>query len=310
MSLKEEHEANIIESKKNNKKNFIIIFAVLLIVLLGANLYYNYQLREEKDFIESELNLSKNTIDELTNELDEKIAEVEELGGDVEDLRNAKEELEEEKRKLQSASDYTYRQLKEARKIIAGHKELLKQKDKEIAKLKEVNETLHEENVQLKEDKNKLNKSISDLNDKQSELNSKIKTASRLQAEKITLFAINEKGKEREGDVWRKRHTFKIKTQFGIADNKVAPIEIKEILLRIVDTNTNQVIFDVAKGSGTFMLDGEEEFYTAKQEILFDNSGQEITFLYDKGTEFDRGNYKIELYTDGYLMGVKSFTIK
>ena len=94
-----------------------------------------------------------------------------------------------------------------------------------------------------------------------------------------------------------------------LAKNDVAPVSGKEILLRIIDSNDN-VLFDVARGSGTFALGGKETFYTAKHEILFDNSQQAVSFLYDKGSEYLPGRYVMELYTDGYLLGSKSFRVK
>jgi cell division protein ZapB len=97
--------------------------------------------------------------------------------------------------------------------------------------------------------------------------------------------------------------------KFNIAKNDVAPVSGKEILMRIIDDNEN-VLFDVARGSGTFTLDGKETFYTAKQEILFDNTQQEVSFLYDKGSEYLPGRYVMEIYTDGYKMGSKSFRVK
>ncbi|HYC85583.1 MAG TPA: chromosome segregation protein SMC, partial [Chryseosolibacter sp.] len=86
-------------------------------------------------------------------------------------------------------------------------------------------------------------------------------------------------------------------------------IEGKKIMIRIIDEN-NQVIFDVARGSGTFIYNGKEEFYTAAQEILFDNTHQKLTFTYDKGSEYATGTYTLEIYTDDYLMGKGEFVVK
>ena len=120
--------------------------------------------------------------------------------------------------------------------------------------------------------------------------------------------AVNSKGKERISP-FKNRQLEKLKVEFTIAENKVAPVEGKKIVIRVVDEN-GQVIFDVAKGSGTFMLNGKEEFYTAIQEILFDNTRQKLTFYYEKGSEYASGNYSIEIYTDGYLMGKAQFIVK
>jgi len=80
-------------------------------------------------------------------------------------------------------------------------------------------------------------------------------------------------------------------------------------MIRIVDEN-GQVLFDVARGSGTFLFNGKEEFYTESQDVLFDNTKQKLSFLYDKGSEYASGTYKLEVYTDDYLMGAGQFTVK
>ena len=100
-----------------------------------------------------------------------------------------------------------------------------------------------------------------------------------------------------------------LKIEFDIALNDVAPIEGKNVLIRISDQN-GQVYFDIARGSGTFMLNGKEEYFTSNQEILFDNSNQKITFLYNKGSEYNLGQHSVEIFTDGYLMGKEVFTVR
>jgi cell division protein ZapB len=58
------------------------------------------------------------------------------------------------------------------------------------------------------------------------------------------------------------------------------------------------------------MIGGKEEFYTAAQEILFDNTRQKLSFLYDKGSDYDGGTYSLEIYTDNYLIGNGQFVVK
>jgi hypothetical protein len=97
--------------------------------------------------------------------------------------------------------------------------------------------------------------------------------------------------------------------EFNLAENNVAPIEGKKIMIRVID-ETGQVIFDMAKGSGAFIFNGKEEFYTAQQEILFDNTRQKLFFLYDKGSEYASGNYTVEIYAQDYEIGRAGFVVK
>ena len=61
---------------------------------------------------------------------------------------------------------------------------------------------------------------------------------------------------------------------------------------------------------GTFIYNDKEEFYTAAQEILFDNTKQRLSFLYEKGSDYASGTYTLEVYTDDYQMGSGKFVVK
>jgi cell division protein ZapB len=191
---------------------------------------------------------------------------------------------------------------------VEGYELLLKTKDEEIEKLKTVNTQLLTENKSLKSQKNVLGDSINRLSQTKEDLASKVAIASELKVENVKILAVNDRGKERESP-FKNRQVGKLKIEFNIAENNVAPIEGKKIMIRIIDEN-NQVLFDVARGSGTFIVEGKEEFYTASQEILFDNTKQKLTYLYDKGSEYTSGTYKLEIYTDNYFMGSGQFVVK
>jgi hypothetical protein len=83
----------------------------------------------------------------------------------------------------------------------------------------------------------------------------------------------------------------------------------RNIFVQVLGPN-NQPIFDVAKGSGTFMINGEEQFYTSKQDIIFDNTGQTLTFFYEKGSDYASGSHEIKIFVDNYQIGSKSFVVK
>ena len=242
---------------------------------------------------------------EIKTELDQKIQEVERLGGDITDLQNAKTEIENELRRNKRA---TGKEIKALKDRVEGYELLLKNKDEEIAQLKNVNKELLTENKTLKSQKNVLGDSINRLSQTKEELATKVALASQLKVENVRIVALNDRNKERDSP-FKNKQISKLKIEFNIAENNVAPIEGKKIMIRIIDEN-GQVIFDVARGSGTFMFEGREEFYTAAQEILFDNTKQKLTFLYEKGSDYPDGTYNLEIYTDDYLMGKGQFVVK
>lgn len=297
------------QPKSGSKKPIYFIVLAVLIVLLVVKVILDQKEKSElTEYYETELILSQEKLDQISIELDQKIHDIDSLGGDITELLATKEELEKEKAQLQDTRQANRQLIGRLRRKTDGYQELLKEKDKEITRLAKVAEELMAENTDLKEDKNELSKSIVSLNEDNKELENKVSIASRLKAEGVHIYAVAKNGKEREGS-FKNRQLSELKVVFNIAKNDVAPLDGKEIIIRVIDQN-GQVVFDINKGSGSFMLDGKETFYTASKEVLFDNSNQQLSFLYTKGSEYDIGVYKMEIFTDGYLMGAETFTVK
>lgn len=295
--------------KKGNKTTIIIAVLLVIILIQSVKIYLDYQekveVKQQLVTTEEDLASTMQKLNDIKAELDQKIVEIEKLGGDVKELQKAKAEVELELRRSTKRSAKAMQELKDK---VEGYEVLLKMKDDEIEKLKHVNTQLFSENKSLKTKQNKLSDSINVLAKNKDELASKVAIASQLKAENITIKAVSSKGKESESP-FRNKRLQKLKVEFNLAENKVAPIEGKKIIIRIVDEN-NQVIFDVARGSGTFMINGKEEFYTSAQEILFDNTKQKLSFLYEKGSEYTSGKYLIEIYSDNYKIGSGQFEVK
>jgi cell division protein ZapB len=297
------------ENSTPKKSNKILIYVVAaLAVLLVAALVVNFMREDNLKKTNARLMVAYSQLDSIGREMDQKIIEIDELGGNVEELTAVRDSLEREKEGLLEARTRSEKQIRDLRNRVEGYRELLVMKDVEITELKKLNENLVVENIELKTERNTLNQNLREAQKTQEQLTQKVKVASRLEAENISVAALNDNGKSWE-DEFRARQISKLQVKFNIAKNDVAPVSGKEILMRIIDDNEN-VLFDVARGSGTFTLDGKETFYTAKQEILFDNTQQEVSFLYDKGSEYLPGRYVMEIYTDGYMMGSKSFRVK
>ena len=295
--------------RSNSKAGFIIAFLSIIVLIQGVKIYLDFkdkaEITEQKATVEEDLAGTMQRLKEIQTELDQKITEIQKLGGNIADLQKAKGEVDAQLKRNVTKSSKAIKELKDR---VQGYEELLKIKDEEIEKLKSVNKELFTENKQLKTQKNVLNDSINRLATKKDELASKVAIASQLKVENVSFLAVNSKGKERESP-FKNRQLAKLKVEFNLAENKVAPIEGKKIIIRVIDEN-GQVIFDVAKGSGTFMLNNKEEFYTAQQEILFDNTRQKLTFFYTKGSDYASGNYSVEIYADGYQMGTVQFVVK
>lgn len=295
--------------KQEQGKNILIIVLLILVIISGVKLYYDHQEKAQKTeeiLILSEENTDLNQrLDSITYELDLRINEIKQLGGDIDSLIAIKDQLILERNSNRNRSVAEIARLNQR---IDGYGKLLREKDADIVKLKAMNEQLFSENTELKSTKAEIEEEVVKLSQKTQELEEKVNVAAKLRAENIVIAAVNSRGREREGE-FRNRQQEKLKITFTLADNPVAPFGTRDIYMQILSPN-NQVIFDIARGSGTFSMDGREEFYTARQDVMFNNSLQRLTYFYEKGSDYSKGTHTVRIFADGLEIGDKAFEVK
>lgn len=299
--------------ESNNKKDQIRIalVVVLILVIVGGSykIYLDFKAQEslqaEYDATRAQLTTQ---LDSISVELNDRILEISKLGGDIDSLIILKDSITSEKDQLQRTRKANKELIKRLDNKVKGYQELLLAKDEEIADLKDINSKLLEENNDLKVEKNEFKASLNRAAQKERELQNQISLAAKLRAENVKIFNINKRGKEREGD-FRSRQAQKVKVTFNLAENDVAPIAGHQIMIQVIDPAGN-IIFDVARGSGSFQIDGKEQFYTQMQEIVFDNSKQALSFVYDKGSQFIKGDHKVVILSDTYEIGETTFNVR
>ncbi|AFL85664.1 hypothetical protein Belba_3150 [Belliella baltica DSM 15883] len=290
-------------------KNILIIVLIILVIISGIKLYSDSVDRNKKTeeilLLSEENNEINQRLDSITYQLDLRIQEIEKLGGDVSSLEEIRDQLIIERNldKKRSAEEIASLNTK-----INSYTAVLQEKDQEIVRLREINQQLYAENEDLKSSQAEIEETVVQLNLKKEELEEKVNIAARLKAENVVIAAVNSRGRERE-DGFRNRQLERLKITFNIADNKVAEKGPRDIFVQIIAPN-NQPIFDIARGSGTFLIDGREEFYTVQQDIMFDNTKQVLTYFYEKGSKYVAGTYQVRIYADNYQIGNGSFEVK
>ncbi|MEN2282308.1 hypothetical protein AAGF08_09230 [Algoriphagus sp. SE2] len=309
MSTNFESETN---PKKEQGKNIIIIVLVLLVIISGIKLYTDYVDRSKKTkeilLLSTENNELNKRLDSVTYQLDLRIQEIEKLGGDIVALEQVRDQLIAERNTSRQRSANEIAALNQKIRSYSG---LIEEKDQEILELRAMNQQLFAENQDLKTTQAEIEEEVAQLNIQKEDLQAKVNIAAMLKAENINIAAVNSRGKERIETTkdFKNRQIERIKVSFSFADNKVAEKGPRNVYVQILAPNS-QPIFDVAKGSGTFMMDGVEEFYTVRQDIIFDNTEQELTFYYEKGSDYNSGTHEVKIFVDNYQIGSKTFSVK
>lgn len=322
----------MVEKEKKGSKGINLVLVIFTLLFAFLYLVEKYDLsipviRPSKEFV-SDAQLK---LDSISEELNLRIVQIKNLGGRVKELETIQNEIHDDQVKL-GENKYISEEL--FNKRLSYYVRLLSEKDKEIERLQEENteliarnDSLDKENSNLKIGLDIARKAIADtalrfLNREKelSErsrvlelnnqiLNEKVNVAAALHAEGVNVYAINSKGRESKSPNSTSKKYEKIRVNFHLQQNSLTNKEIKVIYLRIIEP-TGMVLTDFSIGSGTFNFRGKEIPYTAKQRIFYENSHQTVEFIFTKNTPFVLGQHEIELYSEGYLIGLGSFEVR
>lgn len=310
------------QEEKRDRKNLLWTALAILTLLNVVTLYFFFRERQENSGKESvivtktqEVLNAQRKLDSIAVQMDAKILQIQQLGGRVDSLVALKEALENDKAAL--ANNISGFSTKKYEDKIRLYERMLNEKDEDINKLKKELGTVTAQNQELNEQVSGLqshNTALIDSVDNYSTLNrelSKIVTiASALKADKIETNAVSDKGKERDGGKYKARRIDRLKVSFHLVENSVAQQDNKEIFLRVLDPD-GAVLSDMATGSGSFRYNNRETIYSSKQLISFNNTNQEVVIYYGRGgIPLKSGKHIVELYCEGFKIGVGDFLVK
>lgn len=306
-----------------NRSNRKLLISGLLVVLISINgilIYMNYQ-KAEKTEEQAEIIKVKDV--ELENQI--KIyealkADFERQSQELSAMGLANDSLEAQIATINSdlqelrgfrKRSYSLADQRRFRDRASAFEKQLQEKDQEIARLKQDNEVLFTENTDLKTTQTRLSDSLTTMRSTNAELNQQVKLAARLETQRINVNIINKRGKEKDDsdNEYRAKQVEKIRIDFKLAKNDVARQEPKTVYMRMIEPD-GAALYNLTTGSGMFQIDGEDMYYTAKRDFVFDNTQQELSFTYNKNAEYKKGLHTVELYTDGFLIGKTTFTLK
>lgn len=299
--------------KKDNSKIILIGIIVLLLGVIGYLLYGNLEKADQIDIKTQQIETDTENLQAKTQELEELVLayerikmEREELGMDKDSLENQISSL---KKYIADVKKGNAKAIKDLNNTIANLKADLDRKDSELVKLRYEKDSLITNIQTVSMQTVALNDSVNSLKTIKSSLEEQVAIASILKAENIKITVINSKNKELDKEEFKAKNINKLKVSFNLGENRVARKDKKNIVMRLIEPN-GSALFDLATGGGFFMVEGKEIPYTSKQNITFDNTKQNVTFIYLKGSPYKPGKYQIELYADGYKIGESSIQIK
>ncbi|APD06798.1 hypothetical protein UJ101_01279 [Flavobacteriaceae bacterium UJ101] len=309
---------------QNNKKLIpAVIISLLTISLIGSWAYFLAQEGETQEVIqESEQEIASH--EDLKLELrileDEfKSLQKDSDGKDV--LINAKDSLiinkQNEIKKLLSKNKLSQNEVDKAKSLIASLKGEIVSYKEQIVLLQNENSTLKVQKdhllvqnqgtiIQRDSVKRKLKIAKEEIVEKDSLLN----TASTLKASNFAIEGIKVRNSGKEVETVRSRRVNKLRVSFDIDKNEVTPFGPKDLYICLYKPNGHLAKFNESENGSITSRTGEEIYYSDQLAFNY-NSRDKIPVAFDWEQEnFEKGDYRIVLYQNGYKVGESVKTLK
>jgi len=126
-----------------------------------------------------------------------------------------------------------------------------------------------------------------------------------LSAVNFSIAGIDQRNNGKEKQTVVARHVDKLRINFEIAQNRLATSGVKRLYICVTDPHNIPITVE-ALGSGRFNTrEGMQKFYTQMLEVNYIQGppNQIISFDWRQNTDFEPGDYKIEVYNNGFKIG-------
>ena len=229
------------------------------------------------------------TNNKLTSQLNEGNTQIAKLKSNIRGLLNKQHLTEAEKKKAED--------------LIKDLNDKVSSMEQQIAQLTQDNQQLTADKTALTADKEKLTTDLSTTTSAKQELEKKVDVASTLNASNISVTPMHERkdGKDKETTTARKVN--KLVIGFDVA-NRIAQTGLADVYVCITGPDGKPISVP-ALGSGSFTTrDDGDKLYTAKVPVDFESGKtKSVQFAWKQNSEFSKGNYKIEIYHNGFKIG-------
>ena len=288
------------------KKNtlYIIAGSILIILLIGVTVLLitekrtNYELVQEfqleKEDLENEYTHFAKQYDELkltvSNDSLSVLLEQEQLKTQrlLEELRTVKSSNASEIRRLR-------KELASLRKIMVGY-------INQIDSLNRLTNRQKEIIADVTQKYNAASRQINTLSEEKENLNKKVSLAAQLDATNITILAANKRGKKAR----RVKDIVKFKIDFTIVKNITAETGERILYIRITKPDNSVLCKNAAN---TFPYENKELTYSIKKYIEYDGEEQNVTVYWDVEEYLYAGNYRVDIFAEGNMIGSQPFTL-
>lgn len=289
-----------------NKKILISVIAIGLLLVAGIvylSITLSNQKKENKamqELAELDKKEMENEYQQFANQYSEMKAQItnDSIVAQLTAEQERTQRLLEELRKVKSTDAAEIARLK---KELATVRKVLRSYVIEIDSLNRLNQNLTAENTQIKGQYAEATRQIEGLNSEKASLSEKVAIAAQLDATDISL-----QGKNKHGKTTNKiTKCTALQLNFTISKNVTAGNGTKTIYVRITSPTGS-----LLSGGGSFQYENKTLASSMQKTIEYGGQETPVTLFWNVNQALLEGTYNVSIFTDGNMIGSRSFSFK
>lgn len=307
------------EPRTPNRGNKNLLIGILAAGLLGTWGYLLYDKNKSGETLQVAQTQSENYMtqrdslkllyDDAEMRLDSITGANNNLQGDKSTLQKQIDANKSEIRRILNDRNATAADLKRARTMIADLNNQIASLEAEVSRLTGENQELTANNTQLSSEKQVLEQNLQTSTTEKEALAQTVDVGSTFSASNIQITPVNEKKSGKEKTTTSAKKVDKLVVSFDI-ENRIARSGPAEMYI-MVTAPDGKVISNTELGSSTLTTrtDGDKPF-TTKVPVEYEQGTRKAMSFPIRQDDFQRGDYKIEIYHNGFKIGEGVRTLK
>jgi len=300
----------------NNKSIVIGVLAAALLGTWGYWLYKNNQSAQEitsHQTKETAYMSARDSVQMLYNDalsrLDSITGTNNNLQGQLSDRNSEISKLKTEINGILKKKNATQSELDKAKGLITELNSKIENLEADNARLTGENQQLSSANTQLTTEKSTLEENLQTTTAEKDELANTVDVASTFSASNFQITPVHERKNGKEKTTSTAKRVDKLVLDFDV-ENRIAKSGPADLYI-IVTAPDGHVISDTSMNSGTFTTrnDGDKTF-TNKLSIQYEQGTRKAVSIPIRQHDFKTGDYKIEVYNNGFKIGEGVRTLK
>jgi len=300
----------------NTTKNIII--GVLAAGLLGTWAYFLYDKNDSNKQIQDKtfaVNSAMTAKDSVQAMYDITLARLDTLTGENNNIKGQLSDRESQVNKLRteisgilSKKNASDAEVRRAKSLIIQLNETIANLEAENARLNGENQQLASNNTQLSQEKQVLETNLQSTTAQKEELAQTVDVASTFTASNIQITPVNEKHNGKEKATTTAKKVDKLVVSFDI-ENRVARSGPADIYVIVTGPDGKIITDPVAPGTLTTRQEGDRP-YTYKTSVEYEQGTRKSLQVPLREEHFQTGNYKIEIYQNGFKIAEGTRSLK